>query len=99
MVQNHRKLVVLVLCGLLLATLLSSYAFMGIAANHGCEHVHCDICEHIAMLKLFLRGVLVLSALAFLFWVANQRLSRVFRSEAVVPFSLTPVACKVRLNN
>ncbi len=97
--RNHRRLFALVLCGLLLAALLSSYAFMGITANHRCEHAHCEICEQIAMLKLSLRGVLILSALAFAFWVADRNLSRAFRSEAVVPFSLTPVACKVRLNN
>ena len=97
--RKHIRFFALLLCVLLLASLFSSYIFMGVFAGHLCSHNHCRICEHAALLSRVLLGVLLLCAAAF----ASRNLLRKHLRSVLAGlaslFDLTPVACKVRLNN
>ena len=98
--RNHRRLWILVTCVLLLAALLSSYAFLGVFAAHHCEdHRHCDICEHAALLTRMLRCMLVLLIPAAAAGVRIAVRPAAVRRTVGHLTGLTPVILKTRLNN
>ncbi len=93
------RFTVLLVCVLLLAALLSSYAFLAVFAGHHCEDHHCSVCEHAALLSRMLRGALALAVFAGAAGVLNCR--RPDRASYPIgdPAGLTPVALRIRLND
>ena len=93
------RFTVLLVCVLLLAALLSSYAFLAVFAGHHCEDHHCSVCEHAALLSRMLRGALALAVFAGVAGIlAGKRADgacRITRRAA----GLTPVALRIRLND
>ena len=97
--KKSKRIRAFLLCSLVLFSLLSSFAYVGLLSDHQCTHVHCDVCEHLAFLSLLIRSAVFLFALSSVLSGIVYKASEGIHTSRTVLSIRTPVACKVRLNN
>ncbi len=95
-----RRFAALLMCAVLILSLFSSLGFIFHEAGHECIGDGCAVCENMAMLRTLLRdlcalGLLLAAAFFIRFRIALGHGPCVRREG----FFLTPVRCRVRMNN